>query len=574
MYFRLVLSLVLLMLARPTAQGQIESFRDSLSQGLQTIFYPDTSRPQVELTLILPGGENMESTGIDGVNVLLNQLFWDRGQDSLNYRRYAMGKGVFTDSWYRGNRHYFYLRCWPEAVPQALRLLQSALSDDFYPGEDIQRKVTDYAQVLQARISDPVFGLHQQVQRNLWGDQFAAADANGEFADLRTLQPASLRKFHQDFLIPENAVLMGTGNLTQEEWSAWVNESLSIWFPNSAAPTTFLPGFVFRPFQQERLVINDLILAPRMEFAWDVRGYQAARCRHFVRVANSPEGPYAKKLLGDSLATAFHWRYEDYPGTLILWAEPLPDKIQLCGNAIPEVLKGMRETPEIWTELAAEIAAQKEFEARVAFDRFPLWVTQWPAFEAESPPDAGQMDYFIEMISSAPAHASALMVNSEMARRVNADDVLGPLLLLTVDIDTVPVDTLDPIDIDTLPYIPEYTWLDSIRVYFNSGSFEPDVPSMLGIERVVDLLQENDTLRLHVNGYTDGLGDGVTNYALSIQRAEAVRDLLRDRFLIAEERLVVVGWGEAFPEYPDDTPRHRALNRRVTFDIVSDETNY
>ena len=576
MDFRLALSLVLILFVQTTAQGQTESYRDSLSQGLQTIFYPDTSRPQVELTLVLTSGEDQESEGIDGVNVLLNQLFWDRGKDSLNYRRYAMRRGIFTDAWYRGNTHYFYLRCLPELVPNALRILQAALSDDFYPSEYIQRKVTDYAQVLQARISDPVFGLHQQVQRNLWGDQFAAANANGEFADMRTLQPASLRKFHQGFLIPQNSFLMGTGNLSEEKWSTLVSESMSIWFPGtgSVANPGFLSGFVFRPQVQERLVINDLILAPRIEFAWDVRGQNAEYCRHFVRVANSPDGPYAQTLLGDSLATAFQWRYENYPGSLTLWVEPLPDRIQRCGNAVPGIMEQIKETPELWTNLATEIGTQKAFEKQVAFDRFPLWVTQWPEFEATSAPEADQMDYFVEMISSTPADASALMVNSEMARRVKADDVLGPLVLVTVNIDSMPMDTLDFIDIDTLPYLPDYTWLDSIRVYFNSGSFEPDVPSMLGIERVVDLLQQDDSLRVHVNGYTDGLGDGVTNYALSIQRAEAVRDILRDRFQVAEDRLVVVGWGEAFPEYPDDTPRHRALNRRVTFDIVSDETNY
>ena len=128
--------------------------------------------------------------------------------------------------------------------------------------------------------------------------------------------------------------------------------------------------------------------------------------------------------------------------------------------------------------------------------------------------------------------------------------------MLPVDTVVVPEDTLD------------ISWLPGIKIYFKPSSFDPDSLSLVGLERVSDLLGEVDTLRLFVNGYADGQGDGVYNYQLSIQRSESVKSVMEFRFGIASDRLIVRGYGEAFAEYPDDTPEHRALNRRVTFELV------
>ncbi len=69
--------------------------------------------------------------------------------------------------------------------------------------------------------------------------------------------------------------------------------------------------------------------------------------------------------------------------------------------------------------------------------------------------------------------------------------------------------------------------------------------------------------RFEIVGHTDTRGDAAHNDALSLRRAEAVRDFLVRNFPIAASSLQAVGNGEREPLYPGDTPRAHALNRRV-----------
>jgi len=69
--------------------------------------------------------------------------------------------------------------------------------------------------------------------------------------------------------------------------------------------------------------------------------------------------------------------------------------------------------------------------------------------------------------------------------------------------------------------------------------------------------------RFDIVGHTDTQGDAAYNDALSLRRAETVRDFLVRNFPIAASSLRAVGRGEREPLYSGETPRAHALNRRV-----------
>ncbi len=71
---------------------------------------------------------------------------------------------------------------------------------------------------------------------------------------------------------------------------------------------------------------------------------------------------------------------------------------------------------------------------------------------------------------------------------------------------------------------------------------------------------------LRVEGHTDSDGDPASNQALSEGRAQAVVDWLVAHG-IARERLHPVGCAARDPLFPNDTPEHKARNRRTEFDI-------
>jgi OOP family OmpA-OmpF porin len=71
---------------------------------------------------------------------------------------------------------------------------------------------------------------------------------------------------------------------------------------------------------------------------------------------------------------------------------------------------------------------------------------------------------------------------------------------------------------------------------------------------------------LRVEGHTDSDGDPASNQALSERRAQAVVEWLIAHG-IARERLHPVGCAARDPIFPNDSPEHKARNRRTEFDI-------
>lgn len=66
-----------------------------------------------------------------------------------------------------------------------------------------------------------------------------------------------------------------------------------------------------------------------------------------------------------------------------------------------------------------------------------------------------------------------------------------------------------------------------------------------------------------IKGHTDSDGSETYNLKLSFNRAQAVKSFLMGNFFINENRLRVMGFGEATPLVPNITPGNKQLNRRV-----------
>ena len=89
--------------------------------------------------------------------------------------------------------------------------------------------------------------------------------------------------------------------------------------------------------------------------------------------------------------------------------------------------------------------------------------------------------------------------------------------------------------------------------------------SKLELDELAGLLQRAPTLRIQINGHTDTEGEEAFNQKLSEARAKTVHDYLLNKG-IDQARLRYKGFGEHQPIEDNDTPEHRARNRRTEFE--------
>ena len=104
-------------------------------------------------------------------------------------------------------------------------------------------------------------------------------------------------------------------------------------------------------------------------------------------------------------------------------------------------------------------------------------------------------------------------------------------------------------------------------VNFASGKTSLKAEAYPILEHAVDVLRENQDLKVEIQGYTDNVGKPAFNQKLSLERANAVKQYLVKNG-IAGSRLTTVGLGEKDPIGNNSTEEGRAQNRRIEFKVI------
>lgn len=86
-------------------------------------------------------------------------------------------------------------------------------------------------------------------------------------------------------------------------------------------------------------------------------------------------------------------------------------------------------------------------------------------------------------------------------------------------------------------------------------------------DTILDALETNPGLTVQIDGYSDSLGTDEENQALTLERAENVRDYLAQAD-VPRSIMETTGHGEASPVASNSTESGRALNRRVEITLT------
>ena len=101
-------------------------------------------------------------------------------------------------------------------------------------------------------------------------------------------------------------------------------------------------------------------------------------------------------------------------------------------------------------------------------------------------------------------------------------------------------------------------------ITFDVGKSVIKPESMGEINRIVQLITENPTLKFSVEGHTDSTGNAASNQTLSEARSKSIVDKLVEMG-IAADRLTSSGKGQTTPIADNATDEGRVKNRRVEF---------
>jgi len=107
------------------------------------------------------------------------------------------------------------------------------------------------------------------------------------------------------------------------------------------------------------------------------------------------------------------------------------------------------------------------------------------------------------------------------------------------------------------------------KIYFTIAGAELTPEGRRLVDQVAEAMKQSTNIRVEVQGHTDGQGDDRVNDHLALRRAETVVGYLVSKG-VERPRLLITILGKSQPLAPNDSPRERALNRRVEFRVLND----
>lgn len=186
--------------------------------------------------------------------------------------------------------------------------------------------------------------------------------------------------------------------------------------------------------------------------------------------------------------------------------------------------------------------------------------------------------------TSAPISAALKIIYDEVEESINTNEANGefeielPLKTSGIEVnvkapgfmsiteeilmkgnDTDTIFSLTPLEIGTTIRLN--------KVYFNRGTSELLQESFAELDRIVDMMEENPTVKIELAGHTDNQGSSKLNIKLSQDRVEKVKQYLGEHG-VEMKRIKGKGYGGSQPVASNASEETRKLNRRVEITII------
>lgn len=104
-------------------------------------------------------------------------------------------------------------------------------------------------------------------------------------------------------------------------------------------------------------------------------------------------------------------------------------------------------------------------------------------------------------------------------------------------------------------------------ITFYTGRSSLTAQGLSAVRRAAQILKDNPSVKVRIQGHTDDVGDAAANQRLSTARARVVRETLHS-FGIDHDRMSFIGYGETRPAVPNTSDANRMTNRRVEFLVL------
>ena len=237
---RLVVALaVTLLVAEPTQAANIQNI--DLGKNAEVWFAEDHTVPVVAFNISLPAGSAYDPAGKAGLAAFTGAMI-DEGAGNLDSKAFheALANRAISFS-ARAERDYLTISIstLKENVPEALHLLQLALTHPRFEGEAMTRVRTQMIQSLQQEQAEPPRVAGRGFMREFFGGHAYAHPVTGEIESISGINAGDLRSFSRSHWVKNGLKVAVAGDITAPVLAKLLGETFQ---PVSGAVVPGLPN--------------------------------------------------------------------------------------------------------------------------------------------------------------------------------------------------------------------------------------------------------------------------------------------------------------------------------------------
>ncbi|MBI3301330.1 MAG: insulinase family protein [Deltaproteobacteria bacterium] len=365
------LSFALLLFCTAPALAAPLGTRTVLDNGATLLVAERPGISMVVMTILLKTGAAVDPAGKEGLANLTAELL-TRGTKKHSAQALAeeldfLGASLGVDADYESTT--ISLTTLTKNLEPALSLLAEVLLSPTFPTAELNRKRKEIEGRLKSREDQPGWVAQKTFLEKLYPQHPFGRQVEGKPATLATLTQADVKKFHQTYYRPNNAIIALAGEISQEQAITLLRTHLAGWQP-ADVPSIAWPEV--RPLAGERVTVDKKVsqanvILGQTGIARSNPDYYAVQLMNYILGARGTESRLMKRIR-EEMALVYHvgsnFTVRKHAGPFTV---ALQTKNASATQAVAESLQVIRQFIEQGTS-EEELAAAKAY----FINSFPL----------------------------------------------------------------------------------------------------------------------------------------------------------------------------------------------------------
>lgn len=377
----LVLGLVLAPVELRAQRAELEKVLQTktLANGMEIIVLENHGVPLATVEINVRNGSFTQSKGFEGLAHMYEHMFFKANEklprpDEFTSRASELG-AVFNATT-QEERVNYYMTLPRDSVAGAMELMAAALRTPLFLREELERERQVVLGEYDRNESNPGFGFQNELHKLVYPGQFGRKNIIGERSVLQSVSPEQLRAIQKKYYIPNNAVLIVTGDVKPAEVFRLAEASFGDWKPGpdpfKADPIPPIPAIA----QDDAVIIEEPVNAVTVYVMWQGPSVRKDRAATFAAdvfsdAINQAVSTFQKRLVDTGLFSAVGFNYYtlDQAGPISVQGQTTPDKLKAALAALDKELNQLADPGYIPADVVENTKASRAVSTAFGMDR-------------------------------------------------------------------------------------------------------------------------------------------------------------------------------------------------------------